>query len=106
MCFSGGFPRICQDFLISHTKLMTIDHMLLKEESYKSVAYFLLTAPGGRVTDYRITDLNDILSGNRLAPFYGECKTSAKTPSDPIEQAQEKLTRHTLSCPLTIRSGH
>jgi len=59
-------------------------------------------APGGRVTDYRITDLNDILSGNRLAPFYGECKTSAKTPSDPIEQAQEKLTRHTLSCPLTI----
>ena len=39
---------------------------------------------------------------NRLAPYYGKSKTAAKDPSDPSEQGQEKLTRHTLSCPLTI----
>ena len=45
-----------------------------------------------------------MLSENRLAPFYGESKSVAKHASDPIEQAADKLTRHTLSCPLTIGS--
>ena len=64
--------------------------------------FCLLSAAGGRVTDYRVTDLSALLADNRLAPFYGSSKTPAKHPSDPIEQAHDRLTRHTLSCPMTI----
>jgi len=62
----------------------------------------IFDAGGGRVTDYRVSDLGALLADNRLAPFYGESQSLGKHPSDPIEQSQERLTRHTLSCPLTI----
>ena len=53
----------------------------------------------GRVTDYRITDLGEIINQNRLAPFYGESKPGVP---DPIDKATNRLSRFTTYCPMTI----
>ena len=53
----------------------------------------------GRVTDYRITDLCEIMNQNRLAPFYGESKAGV---DDPLDKAAQRLSRFTTYCPLTI----
>ena len=53
----------------------------------------------GRVTDYRITDLGELMKLNRLAPFYGESKPGV---SDPIDIAAQRVARFALFCPMTI----
>jgi len=60
--------------------------------------------PGGRVTDYRLQDLGDLMKSNRLAPWYGSRNTIYPHPDDPLEKAYHRLTRHTLKCPLTTSS--
>ena len=61
-------------------------------------------APGGRVTDYRLEDLGDLMKSNRLAPWYGKRNTIPPHPDDPLEKAYHRLTRYTLKCPLTKSS--
>ncbi len=53
----------------------------------------------GRVTDYRITDLGELMKLNRLAPFYGESKPGV---TDPIDIASQRVSRFALFCPMTI----
>ena len=53
----------------------------------------------GRVTDYRITDLGEMMKLNRLAPFFGESKVGI---DDPIDKASQRLKRYALFCPMTI----
>ena len=64
----------------------------------------LILAPGGRVTDYRFTDLGELMRANRLAPWFGTRKTAILQPDDPLEKAHQRLSRYTLKCPLTISS--
>ena len=61
-------------------------------------------APGGRVTDYRLEDLGDLMKSNRLAPWFGRRNTISPHPDDPLEKAYHRLTRYTLKCPLTKSS--
>ena len=51
--------------------------------------------PGGRVTDYRITDAGELMKSNRLAP-YGTSKA--------LGQARAQIARNAHYCPLTISS--
>lgn len=53
--------------------------------------------PGGRVTDYRITDLGEIMKANRLAPWPGNNLQA-------IEKSRARLSRFVQVCPLTISS--
>jgi len=53
--------------------------------------------PGGRVTDYRIPDLAELMKGNRLAPWPGE-------EGQPGEAAKARMDRATKVFPLTISS--
>ena len=64
----------------------------------------MVLAPGGRVTDYRFTDLGELMKFNRLAPWYGTRNTTPPHPDDPLEKAYNRLSRYTLKCPLTISS--
>jgi hypothetical protein len=47
----------------------------------------------GRITDYRITDLGDLMKLNRLAPYFGESKPDV---ADPVDAASERLSRYRL----------
>lgn len=49
--------------------------------------------PGGRVTDYRITDAGELMKANRLAP-YGSSKA--------LGLARARVARYAQYCPLTI----
>lgn len=51
------------------------------------------------MTDYRITDLGELMKQNRLAPFYGESKPGV---TDPIDKASQRLSRFATFCPMTI----
>jgi len=53
--------------------------------------------PGGRVTDYRIRDLAELMKSNMLAPWPGE----GGTPGD---RAETKMARFTKFFPYTISS--
>jgi len=53
--------------------------------------------PGGRVTDYRIPDLADLMRNNRLAPWPG-------TEGNPAGRARTKMERATRTFPCTISS--
>ena len=53
--------------------------------------------PGGRVTDYRITDLGPIMHANRLAPWPND------SPAN-LAKAAARLARYTKVCPMTINS--
>lgn len=53
--------------------------------------------PGGRVTDYRIRDLADVMKANLLAPFPGPTEDGG-----PGSRAENKLSRYTKFFPLTI----
>jgi len=53
--------------------------------------------PGGRVTDYRIPDLADLMRNNRLAPWLG-------TDNNPAARARTKMERATRTFPFTISS--
>ena len=70
----------------------------------KSNLFLNLSAPGGRVADYRFADLGELMKSNRLAPWYGDRKTITPHPDDPLEKASTRLSRYTLKCPLTIGS--
>ena len=63
-----------------------------------------LSAPGGRVADYRFADLGELMKSNRLAPWYGNRNSIVPHPDDPLEKASIRLSRYTLKCPLTISS--
>ncbi len=63
-------------------------------DKFKPVLWF-----SGRVTDYRITDLGELMKLNRLAPFYGESKPGV---TDPIDIASQRVSRFALFCPMTI----
>jgi len=54
---------------------------------------------GGRVTDYRIRELADLIKCNQLAPFFGD-----PTDKSPLNKAQSRLTRFTRYLPSTISS--
>ena len=49
--------------------------------------------PGGRVTDYRITDLAEVMKANRVAPYFKDGSLEAKSRS--------RLNRFTSIFPLT-----
>ena len=51
------------------------------------------------MTDYRITDLGELMKLNRLAPFFGDSKVGV---DDPIDKASQRLKRYALFCPMTI----
>jgi len=55
--------------------------------------------PGGRVTDYRIRELADLIKCNQLAPWHGDV-----TDSSPITRAADRLARFTKVLPSTISS--
>ena len=56
------------------------------------------------MTDYRLSDLGELMKSNRLAPWYGSRNTLYPHPDDPLEKAYRRLTRYTLKCPLTTSS--
>ena len=70
----------------------------------KSNLFLNLSAPGGRVADYRFADLGELMKSNRLAPWYGNRNSIVPHPDDPLEKASIRLSRYTLKCPLTISS--
>lgn len=72
--------------------------------SLKSKLFLNLSAPGGRVADYRFADLGELMKSNRLAPWYGKRNTIAPHSDDPLEKASTRLSQYTLKCPLTIGS--
>ena len=53
--------------------------------------------PGGRITDYRIPDLGEMMRANRLAPWF-------TADGRGLRRAAERVARHALFCPLTIGS--
>eukprot|EP00094_Tigriopus_californicus_P004701 TCALIF_04523-PA protein Name:"Similar to asun Protein asunder homolog (Xenopus tropicalis)" AED:0.24 eAED:0.24 QI:0/0.5/0/1/1/1/3/0/611 len=53
--------------------------------------------PGGRVTDYRIPDLCEIMKANRVAPWPGNNLQA-------VEKSRARLSRFVQVCPLTISS--
>ncbi len=55
--------------------------------------------PGGRVTDYRINDIGELMKHNRLAPWPGSGGSIV-----PVERARNRLARFAQCCPLTISS--
>ncbi|CAB4057042.1 Trafficking protein particle complex subunit 2-like protein,Integrator complex subunit 13 [Lepeophtheirus salmonis] len=52
---------------------------------------------GGRVTDYRITDLGELMRSNRLAPGFN-------SGNQPLDKAKERLARFSAYFPYTISS--
>ncbi len=53
--------------------------------------------PGGRVTDYRIPDLGELMRANRLSPWFTEDGRG-------LRRAEGRLGRHALVWPMTISS--
>ncbi|XP_023342106.1 integrator complex subunit 13 isoform X2 [Eurytemora carolleeae] len=56
--------------------------------------------PGGRVTDYRINDLADLIKCNQLAPCSGNPEDNS-----PLLRSHKRLSRFTKVLPLTISSS-
>ena len=56
--------------------------------------------PGGRITDYRITDYGTLMKDNRMAPYYGSVK--GQESQQPIEKMRDRIARYTRSCPMII----
>jgi len=57
--------------------------------------------PGGRVTDYRIRDLAELMRSNMLGPWPGDPGQGAEQP---VAKAGEKVDRFTRFFPFTISS--
>lgn len=90
--------KILSHMLTSHAGEIFI-HTLAVARSLIEDPPSITEVPGGRVTDYRITDLGELMKLNRLAPHYGETKPGIP---DPIDNAAKRLSRYTLFCPQTI----
>lgn len=95
--------KLLSHMLTSHSGEIFI-HTLNISRSVLEDPPSVTEAPGGRVTDYRFTDLGELMKSNRLAPWYGASSTISPHPEDPLEKAYSRLTRYTLKCPLTISS--
>ena len=78
----------------ANTRISYIDGRFLSDSKFK-----VISSVSGRVTDYRITDLGELMKLNRLAPYYGESKPGV---TDPIDNASQRVSRFSLFCPMTI----
>jgi len=74
-------------------------HTLTSNRSVLEEPPSISEGPGGRVTDYRIRELADLIKCNQLAPFFGDVKDDT-----PINRAQKRLARFTKVLPATISS--
>lgn len=84
--------KILSHMLTSHGGEIFI-HTLSTTRSILEDPPSISEGPGGRVTDYRIDDLRETITANRLAPWYSNGALE--------RQAKPRLTRHTLVCPMT-----
>uniref|UniRef100_A0A0A1XJQ0 Protein asunder n=1 Tax=Zeugodacus cucurbitae TaxID=28588 RepID=A0A0A1XJQ0_ZEUCU len=56
--------------------------------------------PGGRVTDYRISDFASLIKAHRFVPLKGKSK-----PEENLNKARERLQRRSRYFPLTLNSS-
>eukprot|EP00088_Acartia_fossae_P037285 TRINITY_DN3844_c0_g1_i3.p1 TRINITY_DN3844_c0_g1~~TRINITY_DN3844_c0_g1_i3.p1 ORF type:complete len:686 (+),score=153.62 TRINITY_DN3844_c0_g1_i3:627-2684(+) len=94
---SSGVKTISH-MLTSHGGEIFI-HTLSSSRSLLEDPPSISEGPGGRVTDYRIRELSDLIKCNLLAPFFGD-----PTDKTPLDKAQSRLTRFTRFLPSTISS--
>jgi len=74
-------------------------HTLTSNRSILEEPPSISEGPGGRVTDYRIRELTDLIKCNQLAPFHGDPANSG-----PIDKAANRLSRFAKILPSTISS--
>jgi hypothetical protein len=86
--------KILSHMLTSHAGEIFI-HNLATTRSVLEDPPSISEGPGGRVTDYRITDLGEVMKANRLAPWFSD---------KALVQAQNRVARFARFCPMTISS--
>ncbi|XP_044731997.1 protein asunder isoform X2 [Chrysoperla carnea] len=94
---SGG--KIISHLLAAHGGEIFI-HTLYTARSVLEDPPSISEGPGGRVTDYRITDFGTFIQNNKLVPM--KCKT--EDSGTPVEKMLARLDRQTKYWPITISS--
>ena len=101
---SGG--KILSHMLAAHGGEIFI-HTLGTSRSVLEDPPSISEGPGGRVTDYRITDFGQLMKKNKLLPLKRKRFESGDALSKddmPLERMRQRLERYTKHWPITISS--